>query len=93
MAPRGMERGRGYCRIFRPDVVQVFLAGDFRQTPIHHEYFAEAAHHDIRGLEVAVNHAFGVRVSQGLARFDHHADRARQVPAFLLLAGEIEKSR
>src|SRR5262249_14995774 len=50
----------------------------------HHEYFTEAADHDIRRLEIAVNDAFRVRVSQRLASLDDYSHRAGKVPVFPL---------
>ena len=40
---------------------------DLGQAPIHHLDLAEAAHHDVRRLQVAVDHAAGVRVRHRLA--------------------------
>ena len=43
------------------------LAENFGQSPVHHLDLAEGADHHVGGLEIAMNHAVGVGVADGLA--------------------------
>src|SRR5437870_4537352 len=46
---------------------QVFPPDDFGQPPIRHERFAVFAEDDVAGLEIAMDHAPGMRVGNRLA--------------------------
>jgi len=70
--------------------VAVLAAQDARQAPVHHVDLAEVPDHHVGGLEVAVDHAFAVRVGHPLARAQDHRQRARLVPAFLAGEHEVE---
>ena len=58
------------------------LGQDLGQAPVHHLHLAERAHHDVGRLEVAVDHAAGVRIGHRLA--DLCEDRQEPRP---ILAG------
>ena len=42
-----------------------------REAPVDHDGLAERADHDVRGLEIAVDHALAVRVTDGVGDRDH----------------------
>jgi hypothetical protein len=55
----------------RPYPINVVLAvTDLREAPVHDEHLAEVADHDVRGLEVAVDHAAGVSVGHPVANLE-----------------------
>ena len=67
----------------RPAAQRAFAAiEEFREPPVHHEHFAELAHHDVLRLQVAVNHAARVRKRHGIA---HLAEHPEQPPDAVLL--------
>ncbi len=53
-------------------------AQHFRETPVDDLHLAEGAHHDVRGLQVTVEHALAVRVGDGLT---HRFEDREQPPA------------
>ena len=53
-------------------------AADFANRPVHDEDFAEGADHNVRGLEVAMDDALGVRVTDGVGDLLEQAQAARE---------------
>ncbi len=52
---------------------------DLGQAPVHHLDLAEGSDHDVGGLEVAVDHAPGVRVGHGVAGEDEDSEEPAPV--------------
>ena len=48
------------------------------QAPVHHLDLAEGAHHHVRGLQIAVDHAAGMRIRHRLAYLLEDAEEARE---------------
>jgi hypothetical protein len=65
------------------------FAEHFRQAPVHDLHFAERAHHDVRGLQVAVNHAGPVRVADREA----HLLEGAQAVFERRVVGELRRER
>ena len=63
---------------------------DLRQAPVHHLDLAERAHHHVRRLQVAVDHAPGVGVSDGLG--DRLEDRQEPGQAVARIAARPASS-
>jgi len=74
----------------KTDVLPVRHPLDPREPPVHHVHFAEFAHHDVRGLEVAMDDALVVRVGHRLAHLEQDAQGLHLRPAFLPGGDEIE---
>jgi hypothetical protein len=68
--------------------VRVLAIEHARQAPVHHVDLAEAPHHDVGGLEIAVDHALVVGVGHGFADLEHHSEHARLAPALAFLIQE-----
>ena len=64
-------------------------AQDLGQAPVHHLHFAEAADHHVVGLEVAMDHAPGVRIGHRLA--DRLEDREEAGPVVHAVAARLEQ--
>ena len=82
--------GLGRPRRFDAQVAPILGAEHPRQSPVHDVDLTEAPHHHVRGLEVPVDHALGVRVRHGLADLEQHAQGARPRPALPLLVRPLE---
>jgi hypothetical protein len=54
-------------------------ARDLGESPVHDEHLAERPDHDVRGLQVAVNHPAGVGVGHRLAGLQEDAQQRRPV--------------
>ena len=52
---------------------------DLGQAPVHHLHLAEAADHDVRRLEIAVDHSPGVRVRHRLRHLEEDGEQPRPV--------------
>src|SRR6185436_8363948 len=70
--------------------MQVLPAAHFGKPPIHHIDLAKAADHNVCRLEIAMKHAFFVRIRYRLASLHYHADGAPDVPALFLFASQCE---
>ncbi|MFO0799706.1 MAG: hypothetical protein U0804_19725 [Gemmataceae bacterium] len=81
---------RGGVRVGGGAVGPAADAEHLGQPPVHHLHLAEGADHDVRGLEVAVDHVVGVGVPDGLAhRLEHGHEPAAVVGRVAAGAEEV----
>ena len=66
-----LQAVRGRRDLERCARVRIVLADHLREAPVDHHGLAELADEDVRGLEVAVDHAAAVRVGHGVDRGEH----------------------
>ena len=66
-------------KVLRHPVGGVTPRQDLGQPPVHHLDLAKRTHHDIRGLQVAVDHASSVRIGDGLADLLEDGQKAREI--------------
>ena len=62
-------------------IVRLALPEDLREPPVDHLHLAEGADHDVRRLEVAVDHAPRVGVGDGLADLLEDGEEPAEVVA------------
>jgi hypothetical protein len=76
----GANRGDG-ARLLRLDRCPALVpfAEDLGESPVHDLDLAERPHHDVRGLQVAVQDASAVRVGQRLTQLGKDPQKTRQL--------------
>ena len=75
-------------RVGRDREERVGLAQHLRQPPVHDLDHPERPDHDVRRLEVAVNHPLAVRVGDGLANLEEDGEEVGQVGRSVRAAAE-----
>lgn len=88
----GCQNGRlAFVGVFaQSKIVAILLADDLRKAPVHDVRLAKLADHDVRRLEVAMDHSLGVRVGHRLANAKHDAGSARHAPTLLPRPRDVE---
>ncbi len=68
--------------LVRSGACHVWAAEHFRESPIHHEHFAEIPDHNVLRLEIAMDHAIAVREGDGVADLLKNGEQNAQRVSF-----------